>query len=686
MSLVIIESPNKIKKLKKILGSNYEVVATVGHFMKLSKKDLGFDKDKFDPKYETDSKKKDVVKNIKDVAKKHDVIYIATDPDREGEAIGKHIQDLLPKNGKKIYRVKFNAITKEAVKKAMKNPGVIDENLYLAQTARRLTDRIVGYKISPVMWKKGLAKTSAGRVQSVALKIISDREKQVVSFVPQEYWSISFDFLEGFSALLEKINDEKIDIKNKKEAEDIIKKLNSSTSIKISKYTAKSSFTKPKPPFTTSTMQQDASNAFGWSSKKTMNVAQNIFGAGLITYHRTDSVRSDDLKIDDLRTSIESQYTKAYLSPSKILYSNKDASQDAHEAIRPTYENPPPNLSSDDKKLLKLIQNRFCASQMKDAKYDRVSVLIEVISGKDKFIFSAKGSTLVFDGFLKVYGNKTIDVSLPLLKQGQVLSKKSIDKKQHFTQAPPRYSDASLVKKLEKDGVGRPSTYATIIETLVDRKYINRKNKTLVASETGIMISDYLSDKFSDITSVEFTSNMEKALDEISDGKKEYVPIMKSFWKSIESAIDIAMKQGLPDTFITDFDCPKCKSKMIKKISNFGPFLACTSWPKCDGTLKIDGESNDVEVETGDACPNCSNILVKRKGSNGNFWGCKSFPVCKFTKSENEESDNKEGLNEENEKINCDKCGEGNMIKRKGKYGFFLGCNAYPKCKNIKKI
>lgn len=680
MPLVIIESPNKIKKLRSILGSNYDVVATVGHFMRLSKKNLGFDKETFLPVYEIDPGKKDVVRNLKLNIKKHKEIYIATDPDREGEAIGKHIENLIPKS-KKIYRVKFNAITKEAVKKALKSPSSIDDDLYMAQTARRITDRIVGYKISPVMWKKGMANTSAGRVQSVALKFIASREKEVKSFKPKEYWSIDCNFAEGFSAKLTKLNGKAVSISNKKEASDIEKKLKSSKDVKVSEYKTTRVSTAPKAPFTTSTLQQEASNKLSWASKKTMNVAQSIFSSGLITYHRTDSTRVEPVKIDDVRDRIESRFTKKYLSTKKNSYSNKDASQDAHEAIRPTYEPIPSTLSSDEKKLLRLITSRFEASQMAKAQHDRVGAKITFKVGKDKYEFSVSGSTLFFDGFLKVYGAKSKDVLLPSMSKGMSLSPSNFSKNQHFTKAPPRYTDASLIKLLEKEGVGRPSTYSSIIETLVDREYVIRSKKTLSATETGIMISEFLADKFSDITCAEFTSNMEKTLDEISEGKKDYSPIMKSFWGSIMDAIDEAMQSDLPKEFLTDHKCPKCGAKTIKKISKHGPFLACTAWPNCNGTLKINGEKNSGEsLETGKACPKCSNVLVLRKGKNGEFWGCKSFPVCKHTENAEGSSDSPK-----EDHGDCDKCGS-KMAKRKGRYGFFLGCTSYPKCKNIKKI
>ena len=679
MPLMIIESPNKIKKLKKILGQKFSIMATVGHFMKLDKKNMGFDKVKFDAKYIMETKKRTSIKKIIAEAKNHDVIYIATDPDREGEAIAKHIYDKLPKRGKKIHRIKFNSITKESVKKSLKNLGSIDQNLCSAQQARRLTDRIVGYKVSPVMWKKGLINTSAGRVQSVALKYIADREKEILAFNPKEYWSVSSLFDEGFSADLIKINNKKINLKNKADADKVLKSILKSKNIKITKLVKKNRELKPKPPFITSTLQQDASNSFNWPSKKTMNVAQTIFGHGLITYHRTDSVRTDDDKIDKLRDNIENLFGKKYLSKGIIKYGSNGNIQDAHEAIRPTYEQLPSNMLPDEKKLLKLITNRFVASQMSNASFDEVTVDISIIEGKNTFLFRAKGSSLKFDGFLKAYGNKKNDVLLPSLSNSQVLKLKNADKKQHFTKPSPRYSDASIIKKLEKEGVGRPSTYASIIETLTTRNYIERKKKALCATETGIMISDYLTSNFPSIVNTEFTAKMEEALDKIAKGDLQYIPVMDTFYKRMEKATEDAIKLGLPDAFIVDVECPKCKSKMIKKISKFGPFLACTKWPECNGTTRIGRDSSGViEVETGKPCKSCGNVLVKRKGKNGEFWGCKSYPVFKNTEQiETEES--------VKNRVTCDKCNSGHMVERKGRYGKFYGCSSYPKCKNIKK-
>ena len=687
MPLVLIESPNKISKLRKILGSNYTIMASVGHIMDLSKKNLGIDTKTFEATYKVNSDKKDVVKSIKDEAKKHDTIYIATDPDREGEAIAFHIASILPKTCTNIHRVKFNAITKEAVKKAMKSPGKLDDDLYNAQQARRITDRLVGFRVSPIMWTKGLRGTSAGRVQSVALKIISDREKEIRAFVPQEYWTIEVETSKDFSADFFALGGKAYTPKTKADADSILNDMNSGKKdLVVTAYDTKSRVRKPYPPFITSTLQQAASNAFGWGAKKTMSVAQNLFSQGMITYHRTDSTRTDPAKVSDLRKSIEKKYGKKYLSPKTISYGPKGAAQDAHEAIRPTYDSPVQPVSTDEKKLLKLIDARFTASQMASATFDQVSLKLEY-PGKKAYGFKKNGSTLVFDGFLKVYGDIKDDVILPALSVGDKVSWKEVSGAQNFTKPPNRFSDASIIKLLEKEGVGRPSTYASILDTLINRKYISRVKKSLSATEIGIMVSDYLTAYFPKIVDKGFTSNMESNLDDIAAGNKDYKDTLTTFNQDLDAQITTANQSALPDTFIVDHKCPKCSSKMIKKISKHGPFLGCSDWPKCDGTLSIEGESTKVSVETGHSCPKCQNILVKRKGRNGEFYGCKAYPVCKFSAAIGEDGSPVERKKAEAKDTghNCPKCKKGTMLERKGRYGKFFGCSAYPKCKNIMK-
>jgi len=689
MPLVLIESPNKISKLRKILGNSYTIMASVGHIMDLSKKNMGIDSETFEANYKINSDKRDIAKEIKREAKNHEIIYIATDPDREGEAIAFHLATLLPKRGVNIHRVRFNAITKEAVKKAIKNPETLDDNLYNAQQARRITDRLVGFKVSPVMWNKGLRGTSAGRVQSVALRIISEREKAIKIFVPKEYWEINVETDLDFNVDFWGVNGKDFKIKNKAEADKIVLAMNKEKlDLVVTDHTNKKRSRKPAPPFITSTLQQAASNKFGWGAKKTMGVAQALFSQGLITYHRTDSTRTDPQKITDLRANILKDHGKKYLSTNVINYGPKSSSQDAHEAIRPTYDSPVSSLGSDEKRLFNLIDSRFTASQMAEAKFEQVAVKFEYPGKKDKYNFKKNGSTLVFDGFLKVYGEIKDDVILPPLSVGQAVSWSKVVPTQHFTKPPPRFSDASIIKLLEKEGVGRPSTYASILDTLLDRKYIERQKKALIATEIGIMVSDYLSANFPTIVDTKFTSKMESNLDKIADGQMDYIDTLKLFNGDLDTQIDKAITSGLPDTFTVEVDCPKCSSNMIKRISKHGPFLGCIDWPNCDGSLSIDGEDKKSEaVETGHKCPKCSNILVVRAGRNGKFYGCKSYPACKYTAmiGEDEKPVEAKKSKAKSTGVDCPKCKKGEMLERKGKYGKFYGCSGFPKCRNIMK-
>ena len=688
MPLVLIESPNKISKLRKILGSSYTIMASVGHIMDLSKKNMGIDPDTFEATYKVNSDKKDIAKEIKREAKNHDTIYIDTDPDREGEAIAFHLATLLPKRGVSVHRVRFNAITKEAVKKAIKNPELLDVNLYNAQQARRITDRLVGFKVSPVMWNKGLRGTSAGRVQSVALRQISEREKAIKAFVPEEYWKIEVETDLDFNVDFWGKNGKSHKLNNKSDADEIVLPMNEGKlDLVVTEYVTKQRPRKPSPPFITSTLQQAASNSMGWSAKKTMGVAQNLFSQGLITYHRTDSPRSDPQKITDLRAVIEKKHGKKYLSPSVITYGAKASSQDAHEAIRPTYDSPVSTVGPDEKRLLALIDARFTASQMSDAKFGQVSLKLEYPGVSDKYNFKKNGSTLMFDGFMKVYGEIKDDVILPKLSVGDSVVWDKVLPTQHFTKPPPRYSDASIIKLLEKEGVGRPSTYASILDTLLNRKYIVRDKKALVATEVGIMVSDYLFANFPSIVDTKFTSNMESNLDKIAAGGLDYKDTLKSFSEGLDSQIDTATTSGLPDTFIVDVECSKCSSKMVKKISKHGAFLGCIDWPNCDGTASIDGEAKEEAVETGHKCPKCSNILVERSGRNGKFYGCKSYPACKHTAmiSEDGKPIAAKKSKAKGTGVTCTKCKKGEMLERNGKYGKFYGCSGYPKCKNILK-
>lgn len=688
MKLVIIESPNKIKKLKSILSSDYEIVASVGHIFDLPKKDLGVDTTTFELDLVADPAKKDILSEIKKLASTAEQIYLASDLDREGHSIAKNIHDYLgKKEQKKCHRLLINAITKEAVENALKNPSTLDLNLCDAQKGRRATDRLVGYKISPIMWNKGLKGTSAGRVQSVALKYVADLEKEIRDFKPEEYWKILLKTAD-FSAELSTVDGKSYQPKNKSEA-DAIKNdiLSSKDTTKVSEYVKKTRSRAPEPPFITSTMQQAASNILGWNAKQTMQIAQNLFSHGLISYLRTDSVRIEPEKILSIREKIDTAYGSSYLSPSVRTFSNKDASQDAHEAIRPTYEKPLSALSSDESKLLDLIDRRFKASQMSDATFDQASLKIEVKSSKHSYIFKINGSIMTFDGFLKIYGDNKEDVHLPKMSVGSKIDIDDILTSQHYTQPPGRYSDASLIKKLEKDGVGRPSTYASIIDTIINRGYVSRDKKALNATDVGIMVSDFLSAAFPSLVSPEMTSKMESSLDDVASGKSKYIDIMTDFYKELSTSIDAAKKIVAADIFKTEHNCPKCNSSLIKKKNDDSIFLGCSSWPKCGYTMSQDSSGKFIatETETGESCPQCGNLMSIRKGKYGSFMGCQGYPSCTYKVSLDKSGNKLEKKEVQKSDIKCEKCSS-DMIIRTGANGEFLACSSYPKCKHTMPI
>ena len=689
MKLVIIESPNKIKKLKSILSSDYEIVASVGHLFDLPKKELGIDLETFDAELVIYEDKKDILANIKRNADLADIIYLASDMDREGSGISKNIFDsLTKKNQKKCKRLLINAITKEAVEAAIKNPTTIDLNLCNAQKGRRVTDRLVGYQISPVMWTKGLKGTSAGRVQSVALKYVADLEKEVLAFSSEEYWKATLKG-DGFAAELATIDGSAYNPKTKAGAEAMRKDiLSGKATAKVSEYSKKVRTRSPEPPFITSTVQQAASNLFGWNAQKTMQVAQTLFAAGLITYLRTDSTRIEPDKIKSIREKVEAKLGVNYISPSPRAYSNKDAAQDAHEAIRPTYDQPLAPLAPDETKLLGLIDKRFKASQMADATFDQASLKIEIKSRKHTYIFRVNGSIMTFDGFLKVYGENKEDLILPPMSIGSGVEVSDIVSSQHFTQPPGRYSDASLIKKLEKEGVGRPSTYASIIETLINRGYASRDKKSVHATELGMMVSDYLSHSFPLLVSPEMTAKMEEDLDAIASGKGDYLKVMTAFYAALATSIGEAKKINPVDIFRTDRVCTECESPMVKKKGEHDIFFGCSAWPKCGHTVKIgvDGEEVSENEETAEPCPECGGALKEREGRWGKFKGCGNYPVCKYIKKE--EVAGKKKAEALPSKYDCPKCNI-KMVIRESSFGLFNACRNFPKCKytyNEKKM
>lgn len=682
MKLVIIESPNKIKKLQSILSSDYKIIASIGHLFDLPKKELGVDLITFEPEIILDPMKKDILANIKKSADEAEIIYLAADMDREGSGICKNIFDSLSKkNQKKCKRLLINAITKDAVELALKNPSKLDDNMSDAQKGRRVTDRLVGYQISPVMWSKGLKGTSAGRVQSVALKYVADLEKEVLAFKSDEFWRTHIK-CDGFSCELYTIDGTVYSPKTKAGAENMKKDiLSGKSTAKVTEYLKKTRTRSPEPPFITSTLQQVASGMFGWNAQKTMQVAQTLFSSGLITYLRTDSVRSEPDKIVSIRNKVELKLGKNYVAPSIRNYANKDSAQDAHEAIRPTYDSPLNPLTPDEEKLLRLIDSRFRASQMADAVFDQASLKIEVTSAKHTYIFKINGSIMTFDGFLKVYGENKDDVSLPLMSVGSAVPISDVSISQHFTQPPGRYSDASLIKKLEKEGVGRPSTYASIVETLINRGYATRDKKSLRASELGLMVSDYLSNAFPKLVDSEMTAKMELSLDKIAEGKETYMGVISSFYNDLSASIAAAKKLSSADIFKVDRKCPECSSHMLKKKSEHHIFLGCASYPKCGYTINIDANGNESigAQETGEPCPECGNVLKEREGKWGGKWiSCAGYPACKYVKKDTGSAKPKKPTTPS--KFDCPKCNI-KMVIRTSAFGEFNACINWPKCK-----
>ncbi len=644
--LVIVESPAKAKTIKKYLGKNYIVEASMGHVRDLPKSQLGVDIDNnYEPKYITIRGKGELLEKLKKEAKKSEKVYLATDPDREGEAISWHLAKALKISEDEKCRIEFNEVTKTAVKAAIKNPRQINENVFDAQQARRVLDRLVGYEISPILWRKIRWGLSAGRVQSVALKIICDREKEISEFIPKEYWTIECDVFkdnqkESFIIKLHSKDGEKIEISSKEESDKIIRDLqNGIFIVKGIKNSEKNK--NPLPPFTTSTLQQDAYRKLNFPTKKTMSIAQQLYegieikghgSIGLITYMRTDSVRISDEAQENAKNFITDNFGEKYLPQSKRVYKGKKNTQDAHEAIRPTNVDITPeiakeNLKEPQYKLYTLIWNRFMASQMASCILDSTSIEIN----NREYFLKATGSTVKFDGFTKIYSNENEEeekaIKMPKLSEGDEITPKNIEGKQHFTQPPAKFSEASLVKTLEENGIGRPSTYAPIISTLLERKYIERNKKVLDPTELGYIVNNLMSEYFKEIVDVEFTAAMENKLDSVEEGKESWKKIVDDFFIPVKKSIDIAEKEIAKITIedeVTDIECDKCGRKMVIKHGRFGDFLACPGYPDCKNTKPLAAE---LDVP----CPKCgSKILEKRSRKGNKFYGCSSYPECDF--------------------------------------------------------
>lgn len=637
--LIIVESPAKANTIKRFLGGNTKVVASMGHIRDLPKSKMGVDiEHDFEPEYINIRGKGDLIKALKKDAKDAKQIYLATDPDREGEAIAWHLAHILGIPEDSVCRVTFNEITKETVKESMKKPRKIDMNLTNAQQARRVLDRIVGYKISPLLWKKVKPGLSAGRVQSVAVKLIVDRENEIRNFVPEEYWNIYATLLDEkskkeFEAKFYGKDGKKIDLHKKEEVDEILANIENGKYIVTNVKLGEKKRT-PAPPFTTSTMQQEASRKLGFSLKKTMSVAQGLYEGvkipekgtvGLITYMRTDSTRISEEARAAAKEEITKIYGNAYYE--NRYYKKSSEAQDAHEAIRPTYINISPesirtSLTLDQYRLYKLIYNRFLASQMAPAVYDTINVDIDV----NKYNFKASGQNLKFKGFMVLYveGNDSNEnddenVMLPMLEAGQEVKKKKLNPKQSFTEPPARYTEASLVKELEAKGIGRPSTYSPIITTIIERRYVEKDKKQLVPTELGEVVNKLLIENFSDVVNVEFTAKVENEFDDVASGKEEWKQVLRDFYPQFEQEVEKVDKElehvKLEDE-VTDVKCEKCGRNMVVKIGRYGKFLACPGYPECKNVKPF--------VVTIDVpCPVCGGKVQIRKSKRG-----KSYYIC----------------------------------------------------------
>lgn len=645
MKLVIVESPTKAKTIKNFLGKDFKVLSSYGHIRDLPKGAFGIDvENDFEPKYVIPTKARKNLNLLKKEAEKANEIILATDPDREGEAISWHLIEALKL--KDYKRVVFHEITKTAIQNAIKNPLKLNENLSDAQQARRILDRIVGYKLSPFLWKKVARRLSAGRVQSVAVRLICEREEEIKNFKPEKYFTISAVF-KDFESLLTKINNKKLDklaIKTNKQAEEIIKNLKNAEYI-VQKIEKKEIKRHPQAPFKTSSLQQEANKKFRFSSKMTMRLAQNLYEKGYITYHRTDSLNVSSEALNKAEKVIKEKFGNSYYT--KRIFKTKGRAEEAHEAIRPTFQT---NLKLDakQKKLYDLIYNRFLASQMSSAIFDSKKVEIKA----DNYTFEASGSTLKFDGFLKVYKMKFKENKLPKLQKKQILKLKKLKKEEHSTMPKARYNEASLIKKLEEYEIGRPSTYATIISTIQTRNYVEKnEDRRFVPTEIGQIVNNTLKENFENIVDYKFTAEMEKKLDNIGEGKENWREVIKNFYFPFNENLERKYKEvktQKPEPEITDKICPKCQKPLAIKMSRFGKFLACTGFPKCK-------YAESLKKDLGITCPQCGigKITEKRTKKGKIFYACTKWPDCDFA------------LWDKPTKELCKKCGS--LMVEKGK-------------------
>lgn len=712
-SLVIVESPAKAKTIGKYLGKDYVVKASLGHIKDLPKKTLGVQITKnFEPQYKIIPGKEKVVQELKAAAKGVSAVYLAADPDREGEAICQHLAEELRGNRKKIYRVLFNEITKSSVTQAFEHPASVDTNKVEAQQARRILDRLVGYKISPLLWEKVRRGLSAGRVQTVALRMIIDREREIRAFVSEEYWTITANLSAKnpppFDAKAVKLDGEKFKVTNEQTALALVEELKKADFI-VDKVAKKEKKVSAPPPFITSKLQQEAGRKLKFPVKKTMMIAQKLYegielgeegSVGLITYMRTDSPRVSDQALREVREFIDQKHGADYLPEKPIYYKGRKQAQEAHEAIRPTAvwrtpESLEKQLSRDEFRLYALIWKRFVASQMNPAIFNQTE--IEIKAGR--CLFKAVGSVPLFKGFLSVYEESREEdtrdedeaaVSLPDVSVGERLKLNKLTPKQNFTQPPPRYTEAMLVKGLEEKGIGRPSTYATILSTLQNREYVTKQEGRFVPSETGEVVVDLLVGSFQDMFDYDYTARMEDHLDKIEEGEEHWVDAMKNFWDRFSKKLDVAEKE-MPDLkreeIQTDEICDKCGSKMVIKWGRFGRFIACSAYPECKNTRELPNKEN-LEQRTlpeieGKVCDKCGRPMVLKKGRYGEFLACSGYPECKTTiklVTQGQKVELKEDIVLDEK---CPECGEPLVIKH-GRFGEFTACRRYPECKYIK--
>jgi DNA topoisomerase-1 len=712
-NLVIVESPAKAKTIGKYLGKNFTVKASLGHVKDLPKKNLSVDVDNdFTPVYEVIEGKKKLIAELKTAAKGSDTVYLAADPDREGEAICFHLQEELKekKNGPKFFRVMFNEITKKAIEKAFETPAAVNLHLVDAQQARRVLDRLVGYKISPLLWDKVRRGLSAGRVQTVALRLIVDREREIKAFITREYWTIDAHLAAKkppqLTAHLAKKNNENVEIPNEAAAQAIVAAVDGVDYV-VRSVVNKEKRRNPVPPFITSTLQQEAARKLRFSVKRTMMLAQKLYegvelskeegATGLITYMRTDSVRVSNDALDEVRGMITDRWGAEYRPAAPNVYKGKKDAQDAHEAVRPTSAMRTPEsvekfLAEDEMKLYRLIWMRFVASQMTPAVFDQTTIDVDA-KGKDgaEYLFRATGSVPKFDGFLKVYqegkdekdeDDEELKNKLPAVTPGEILKFRSIEPEQHFTEPPPRFTEATLVKELEAKGVGRPSTYASILSTIQEREYVRKDGGKFAPTELGMVVTDLLLESFDDLFDVTYTARMEAELDDIEDGKLDWRVAMSEFYERFQKDLKHAERHMTDIKRMeepTDQICEKCGKPMVIKWGRHGKFIACTGYPECTNTREI-AQEGVTEQDEQEYCENCGRPMVLKKGRFGQFLACTGYPDCKTTKQL--------GAGQKPQDVPldepCPQCGN-KLVKKFGRFGEFVACSNYPKCKYVKQ-